>query len=472
VRGLIDRLVAFIARVAARASFRRMEVVGFDDLARDAPVLLVANHFNGFVDPVVLVAAYGRLPRFLAKSTLWKVLPARPLLAFAGVIPVHRRVDGAADDANRSTFASAERALADRATVAIFPEGTTHDLPRLVELRTGAARIALGARARGVRGLVIVPVGLTYDDKVGLRSRVLVRAGAPIALDDEMPAPAGDDPGDADHEAVRRLTDLIRDRLQAVAPDYDSLLEEAALSRAADVRLRNETMRPQQEVPLRSRSELASQLADVPAPARAALVDELARYQLSLSLLHMTDAEVMPRATARTLVTRLVWLGVLVVVLAPFAVAGVLINALPTLIVAIAGALVSVPVTKGTVRLLVGLIVFPATWIALAWFDVGGAAIETVVATVTFPLTPFIEGVWGTRGGWAPSLLVFLTAPLFGFLAVWLLERITGWLRLWSGWHAVVNRRGQLARVLEQRADLVRDLDASLAPAALPVART
>src|SRR4029079_7169535 len=95
--------------------------------------------------------------------------------------------------------------------------------------------------------------------------------------------------------------------------------------------------------------------------------------------------------------------------------------------------------------------------------------IGSIVAAVTFPLTPFIESVWGTRAGWAPSLLVFISAPLFGFLAIWLLERITGWLRLWSGWQAVVSRRGQLAQVLDQRADVVRDIDASLVAGSLPV---
>jgi len=36
-------------------------------------------------------------------------------------------------------------------------------------------------------------------------------------------------------------------------------------------------------------------------------------------------------------------------------------------------------------------------------------------------------------------------------------------------WQAVVNRRGQLARVLDQRADVVRDIDASLVEGSLPV---
>ena len=93
-------------------------------------------------------------------------------------------------------------------TIAVFPEGTTHDIPRLAPIRTGAARIALGAKAHGVDDIQIVPVGLWFEDKVALRSRVLVRAGEPLDLDHELWSilPEGAEATDEDHESVRALT--------------------------------------------------------------------------------------------------------------------------------------------------------------------------------------------------------------------------------------------------------------------------
>lgn len=76
MRSTIDRFVAVVARLIARGLFRSVEVVGFDRLP-EGPRLIVANHFNGFVDPVVLTGAYGRLPRFIAKGTLWRT-PGSP----------------------------------------------------------------------------------------------------------------------------------------------------------------------------------------------------------------------------------------------------------------------------------------------------------------------------------------------------------------------------------------------------------
>src|SRR4051794_9982892 len=154
---LRDRVVAALARLLTRAFYRSVETVG--EPPRTGPVILAASHLNGFVDPVLLVAELGRLPRFLAKATLWKVAPARPFLAFAQVIPVQRRADVEPGDGrpidNRATFAKAVDALADGHLVAIFPEGTTHDDPVIRPLRTGVSRIAVEAAASGVDGLAI-----------------------------------------------------------------------------------------------------------------------------------------------------------------------------------------------------------------------------------------------------------------------------------------------------------------------------
>ena len=100
-----DRVIVFVARLLARAFFRSVGVAGRPPSG--GRVILAASHLNGFVDPVLLVAHLGRLPRFLAKATLWSVVPARVLLDFAGAVPVQRRVDAvdAGDGTDKPTTA-------------------------------------------------------------------------------------------------------------------------------------------------------------------------------------------------------------------------------------------------------------------------------------------------------------------------------------------------------------------------------
>ena len=62
-----------------------------------------------------------------------------------------------------------------------FPEGISHDEPELQPLKTGAARIALGAMERhGPLPVRIVPVGLTFEEKGVFRSRALLVVGEAI----------------------------------------------------------------------------------------------------------------------------------------------------------------------------------------------------------------------------------------------------------------------------------------------------
>jgi 1-acyl-sn-glycerol-3-phosphate acyltransferase len=460
IRRALDQLIVRIAKIASRGFYRKVETAGFERLDTRRPTLIVANHFNGFADPVLVTSALGRLPRFLAKATLWKVIVARPLLALAGVIPIHRQVDGGAGEKNQRAFEDAEAELRDKGMIAVFPEGTTHDVPRLAPIRTGAARIALGAKQHGARDLQIVPVGLWFEDKVALRSRVLVRAGEPLDLDHELWSilPDGAEASDEDHASVRALTGEITERLRAVSPDFETFLDGAALSWAADIALREGMSRPQESVPLASREPLAARLAKAEPDDRRHLTGQLGRYSLALEALGVTDEELVPRPTPTSLFKRAVWLAIGVLLLAPFAIAGALINALPAILVVVAGVAVKSPVTKGTVRLLVAILVFPMTWLAVAWFDVGGDAISSVLAAFTFPLSPVIDVVFDGRSGFWAGLLVFVTAPLFGLCAIWILEWVVGLVRLARGWYAVYARRAQLEEVMTQRSALVDDV--------------
>ena len=67
--------------------------------------------------------------------------------------------------------------------VAIFPEGTTGDRGGLDRVRSGAARIALGALPMAP-DLVIVPIGLAFESRVETRSRTVVMFGEPIIVAD------------------------------------------------------------------------------------------------------------------------------------------------------------------------------------------------------------------------------------------------------------------------------------------------
>jgi 1-acyl-sn-glycerol-3-phosphate acyltransferase len=236
-RRFTDRSIGLLAIGLVLGFHRSVDVAWRNRLPTDRPVLVVANHGNGFVDPVVVASVLGRLPRFLAKAALWKVVVARPFLALAGVLPVYRSGDGDASSDNISVFDACHRELAQDATVAIFPEGTTGDRAGLDRVRSGAARIALGALPTAP-DLVVVPIGMAYESKVETRSRVAVMVGRPIEVAGFHGRGLGPD-GEPHRDDAHALTEQITASLQEVSPGFADVEEREVLraaARAADGR--------------------------------------------------------------------------------------------------------------------------------------------------------------------------------------------------------------------------------------------
>lgn len=369
MRAQIDRLLMGLVRVAARLWFASVEIVGRSRLPDDGPVLIVGSHFNGVLDPLLVAAASSRLPRFLAAAEFWDNPAVAALLKFAGAVPVQRPRTGRTGP-NTSMFEASFGALGRGQVVALFPEGTTHDEPRLTELRTGAARIALGARKRGVRGIRIIPVGLVYQTKHRPRSRALVRIGEPIDLDRDLEGIAGVTPDEAgeDHgAAVRALTAEIRRRLALAALDYEDAEVALAAAYAARVWLRPEGARREWEPPLDEVERCARAITSAPAEQRQAVVEAMEAYANELSLLRLDDRDVvagdLTTADVRWRLSRLV----AVAAATPAAAVGVAVNG--PAIAAIWG-VGKMPVKRsmrGTRRILTGLALLPLSWGLLAW---------------------------------------------------------------------------------------------------------
>jgi 1-acyl-sn-glycerol-3-phosphate acyltransferase len=437
---VVDQALDALAWLIGHGLFRTVEVAGAERIPADRPLVVVANHFNALVDAVLLAVIIRGVPRFVAKGTLWRSPLLRPLLALAGLVPVTRPEDHAGEAVdNTALFGRAMRILRRRGRLAIFPEGTTHDHLELQRLRTGAARIALGAHATDVERIAIVPIGLTFDDKLAVRSRVLARVGLPIDLDRWAARHAATDGGPSpdDRDAVRALTDAIREGLTAVTPRYADPLDRAMLNRAADVRLRTDLSEPNQIVTLADRESLAQRIAGAPAAARHAVLDALGTYQLQLDLLRLRDEQLMPPVHAGWLLRRALGLTAYLVVLGVVMAVGVAVNLVPAVLVAMAGRRPSAPVTKGTVRVLTALVVFPLTWIALA-----------VLAPVT---------------GALPTVVLIVACPVTGAVAVGGLERVVALVRAWTGWLGLRNTRGLLDRVHAARRRVCDQVDIAAA---------
>src|SRR5215510_14790253 len=182
---MIRRVIVALLRFALRIYFRRIEVTGLEHVPHDEPVIFVLNHPNALVDPVFLLCLAPRRISFLAKAPLFRMPIIGYFVKEFDSLPVYRRQDEGEDvTKNQETFIAARKLLAHGGTIGICPEGVSHDEPGLKPIKTGAARISLGAVSTGeVSGLKIVPAGLYYTSKTSFRSSALLYFGKPIEVE-------------------------------------------------------------------------------------------------------------------------------------------------------------------------------------------------------------------------------------------------------------------------------------------------
>ncbi len=427
-----------LARILTGLFFRRIESVGAEHVPRTGPLLVVANHHNSLVDPALVLARLPRAPRFLAKSTLWKLPGLRVLLDAAGSIPVYRRQDAGEDTArNEETFARCHEVLAGGGAVALFPEGISHDAPRLAGLKTGAARIALEAGARfAPLDLRILPVGLVFDAKGKFRSRALLRIGEPF-----LPAAEQARYGAEPAEAVRALTARIRSGLEAVTLNYPERLEPSLLDRASEVWAVDEK-------PLPARMALAEAFAirrRVIAtyarlrerhPEQVARARDVAeRYEAGLRSLGLRDDHVASRYpvasvgafVAGTLALLLFWL--------PFAAIGVALNGAPYQLVRLVAARSATSADlPATYKLLGGFVFYPAAWL-----------LEAALA--------------GALAGPGAAAALLLLAPPTGYVAMRFHERYEHLIDEAAAYVRLALRRRSLRELRAERAALRAELD-------------
>ncbi|WP_245606979.1 lysophospholipid acyltransferase family protein [Pseudonocardia spinosispora] len=194
----------------------RWRAEGLDKIPATGPALVVANHIS-YLDPIytaVFVHRGRRVPRFLAKSSLWELPVAGPVMRGAGQIPVYR--DSA--DAQQSLRAGIQ-AMRDGKLIVIYPEGTITRDPEgwPMHSRTGVARLALSGE------FPVVPMvhwgTLQVYDHYGKKFRplprkeVVVRCGEPVDL-----SAFRDRPVDAAllREVTDHLMSAVRDLLAEV----------------------------------------------------------------------------------------------------------------------------------------------------------------------------------------------------------------------------------------------------------------
>src|SRR5690606_8553353 len=151
---------------------------------------------------------------FLAKEPLFRMPFVSIFVKAFECLPVQRSRDGGDPQKNREMMANAAELLSRGNALALFPEGTSHSHTALKQFRSGAARIALSARALSDESVHIVPAAIYYEEKTTFRSRAVFAYGPPLAvprieLDETAQPPAS---------VANELTSALKLAVESIVP--------------------------------------------------------------------------------------------------------------------------------------------------------------------------------------------------------------------------------------------------------------
>jgi len=189
---------------------------GFEHIPQgDEPAIVVSNHQNGMMDPLISCAFVPRQIHWLTRADVFWNPVARHIMYGFNQMPIYRQRDRVADIRHRNDiiFDVCVERLQAGAVMGIFPEGNHNPFPSLRSFKGGLAALVERAVERypDLKNIQIMPIGLDYEHYADFKRQFQARCGAPVAFADLI-----DEEGKLDKVA---FNDRLRDSLRQLAVD-------------------------------------------------------------------------------------------------------------------------------------------------------------------------------------------------------------------------------------------------------------
>ena len=402
--------------------FKDIQVMGREiikSLPKERPLIFAANHPNSLMDSVILATQVERKLCYLARSGLFKNPVMSKLFRQMGAIPVYRAQDDPSKmGGNLNTFAQAWEVLESGGAIGVFPEGQNAPERQVMRIKTGIARIALGAEAKHGYGLgcQIIPVGLNFEDRDKFMSSVLVSFGQPIDVS-EFASQHKDD----ERAAVRALTERVQTALREEAMHIDDdllrqltrdvhkvyghhllkewfgerrLAEKSVVKTFFDVLQSNNPKRTgvgEHFWVKRKLHEMLSFYHEEDPRVLEELRRELRRYDQHLEHSRMRHELLERSPQSLSLRWEAVGITLYAILFAPLALTGLLINCLPYLVVSLLARRAPDEAIRTITAFGVGLLAFPAVYCSLLWviWLLTGSVVWLLVSSFMMPASGF-----------------------------------------------------------------------------------
>jgi len=180
-------LLRELVRIPYHLFYRKISVVGTENIPRDKPLIFAPNHQNALMDPLAMIFSTPKQIVFLARGDIFKTPLLIKILNFLKILPVYRQHDGkAALKKNNAVFDESVDYLEQQGAFCLFPESIHNPHRNLRPLKKGIPRIAFMALRKTDFNLdiQIIPTGIYYQDKDNSHSYLQIKYGKAIPVSD------------------------------------------------------------------------------------------------------------------------------------------------------------------------------------------------------------------------------------------------------------------------------------------------
>jgi len=190
--------------------FKRIHVYNVENIPKDKPVLLLANHQNALLDALLIATKCRRFSYFLTRAAVFKKPFVSRILKSLQMLPVYRVRDGWSNITNNNTiFESCSEILNNKEAIVIFPEGS-HNLARRVRpLSKGFTRIVFDTLEKYPDlDLQLVPIGLNFVNAKECPDSAAMYFGKSFAAKDFIK--------DNKNEGVVKLKEAVHNKIKSL----------------------------------------------------------------------------------------------------------------------------------------------------------------------------------------------------------------------------------------------------------------
>ena len=192
--GKVEKQSAFYAILKIYTKFfhdyffyKKVTYIGVENIPKNKPVLIAPNHQNALMDPLAIIFSQNIQPVFLARSDIFKNHIIAKIMFKFKILPVFRIRDGKEKlKLNDIVYNKTIEVLEHNRQVAIFPEAQHINKKHVRPLKKGIQRIAfmLEEKHNFKAGVCIIPTGIYYSNYWNFRSKLVIKYGKPIYLNE------------------------------------------------------------------------------------------------------------------------------------------------------------------------------------------------------------------------------------------------------------------------------------------------